>query len=245
MGYKIGVVSLGCNKNRVDTEHMLGYLTSQGHTLTNDPRQADVLIVNTCGFIGPAREEAIDTLKEMATYRPPLKLLIATGCLAQRDPAGLWAAVPEIDAILGVGQYDRIGDVIDDAMQAKRPCVVGSPHALGVSNPPRVLTTPPYLAYLKVADGCDNGCSYCTIPTIRGPYRSRSFESVLQEAQGLVEKGVKELVVVAQDTTRYGMDLYGKPRLAQLLVALADLSPDVWVRFLYAYPEMVDGALLR
>lgn len=244
-GLKIGFVSLGCSKNRVDTERMMGYITQAGGILESDPSQADVIIVNTCGFIGDARQEAIDTLREMAQYKHyHCKALIATGCFPQRDTIGLLAAVPEIDGLMGVGPIADIGSIVEQALQNKRPTKVGKPTTNTVEPNRRVLSTPSYLAYLKVSDGCDNGCSYCTIPSIRGAYTSRTFESLMDEAQSLVARGVKELVVIAQDTTRYGMDLYGKPRLSELLVALADIPGVVWVRFLYAYPEMVDEALL-
>lgn len=237
----VGAISLGCNKNRVDTELMLGALVGAGHELVSDPSSAEVLIVNTCGFIGSAKEEAIDTILEMAEYKKAgsCKRLIVTGCLAQRYPEELYEGFPEVDAFLGVSDFDALLTVLS----GERTLMVGDP-CRDVTLTERVLTTPPYMAYLKIAEGCDNGCTYCSIPSIRGKYRSRPMDKLVAEAQALAARGVKEITLVAQDTTRYGLDLYGEPRLAELVERVCQIEGIVWVRALYCYPELVNGTLL-
>lgn len=243
----VGVISLGCNKNRVDAEVMLARLQECGYKLVQDPAQAEILIVNTCGFIRSAKEEALDTIFEMADYKTKgnCKILIAAGCLTERYADQLAEEMPEVDAILGIAQYHRIDQAVNEVLQGKRPVWVGDKQTLLESHA-RVQTTPQHFAYLKIAEGCDNRCTYCAIPGIRGPYRSRPIDALVKEAQQLAASGVKELVVVAQDTTRYGSD---RPQsgetLVTLLRALCRIEGLRWVRILYAYPEMVDEALLN
>jgi ribosomal protein S12 methylthiotransferase len=239
---KVGVVSLGCCKNRVDTEVMLAQLKSAGYELTPYEEQADVLVVNTCGFIDAAKREAIDTILDMARYKTQgdLKKLVVTGCLSQRYAQTLYEEMPEIDLILGTGQYRRIGEYLQKRERFVKVDEPDTDYDYGA----RVLTTPPHYAYLRVADGCDNKCSYCAIPSIRGAYASRTMEDVLSEAQALAGRGVAELNVVAQDTTRYGMDRYQKPMLPELLTRLCRIDGVRWVRLLYLYPDLITEELL-
>lgn len=243
----VGVISLGCNKNRVDAEVMLARLQQCGYQIVQDPAQAGILIVNTCGFIRSAKEEALDTIFEMAEYktRGNCHILIAAGCLTERYADQLAEEMPELDAILGIAQYHRVDQAVQAVLDGKRPVWVGDKQTLLESHA-RVQTTPQHFAYLKIAEGCDNRCTYCAIPGIRGPYRSRPIAALLKEAEQLAQSGVKELVVVAQDTTRYGSD---RPEsgetLAGLLRALCRIESLHWIRVLYAYPEMVDDALLQ
>ena len=202
----VGVVSLGCTKNRVDSETALGILKENGYLFSEDPAQADILLVNTCGFIGPAKEESIDTILEMAQYKKTgrCKLLIVSGCLAQRYEKDLMAEMPEIDLLMGVNQYDQLPQAIERALHGSRMSLCQDDyHYLEHS---RVLTTPGYSAYTRIGDGCSNRCTYCAIPLIRGPYRSRRMGDVLNEMTELAQKGVKEHILVAQDTSRYGTD---------------------------------------
>ena len=235
---RIGVISLGCAKNLVDTERMLGLLRAAGHTFVSAPAEADVLIVNTCGFIEPAKQESIDTILEMAAYKRTgrCRLLVATGCLTERYRKELAEAMPEIDLLLGVREYGRLPGLIARALALPQP-----PAACGA---PRVLTTPPYRAFLRVGDGCSNRCAYCAIPLIRGPLHSEPIEALLDEAKRLADGGVTELTVIAQDTSGYGADLYGRPRLVELLQRLAAIDALHWVRVLYTYPDTVTPALI-
>ena len=242
--YRVGVVSLGCAKNRVDTEMMLGILERGGYELTTDESQADVLIVNTCGFINSAKEESIDTLLSCAEYKKKgrLKLLVATGCLAQRYEKDLLSEIPELDLLLGVNQYERLPEALSDALTGKRASYCADDfHILSGD---RVLTTAPYMAYIRVADGCDNRCAYCAIPLIRGGFRSRTMEEVLAEMRSLAERGVKEQVIVAQDTSRFGMDTHGRSLLPELLEQASAIPGIEWLRVLYFYPDEVDERLL-
>ena len=238
----VGAVSLGCCKNRVDTEALLANVQAAGHGIQPDETLAQVVFLNTCGFLASARQEALEVLDELHACRPTVEKIIVTGCMAQRMPETLLAH-PAVDGILGVGQYHRAAETIQRVYAGERVCQIGYAQPVCGPLPPRMRTTP-HFAYLRVADGCDNRCSYCAIPGIRGPYHSVPFEHIIEEAKGFLAQDVRELVVVAQDTTRYGEDLYGHPRLAELLVTLADLNPTVWVRFLYAYPEKITPALL-
>ena len=221
--YSVGVVSLGCSKNRVDTELMLGILRKEGYRITADEREADILIVNTCGFIEPAKQESIDTLLSLARYKQEgkLKLLAATGCLTQRYEQAILQDMPEVDLVLGVSQYPMLPRAIEEALAGKRPsyCAPESTVLCGE----RVLTTAPYTAYVRIADGCDNRRAYCAIPLIRGGFRSRDMQSVLDEIRALAEQGVKEHVLVAQDTSRFGMDTHGRSLLPELMVRAADI----------------------
>ena len=241
----VGVVSLGCRKNRVDTELMLGILRKAGYEIVADERQADILIVNTCGFIDPAKQESIDTLFSLAEYKQTgrCKLLVATGCLVQRYEDAILADMPEVDLLLGVSQYEQLPQAIEEALSGKRPSYC-APNATILSGD-RVLTTPPYTAYIRIADGCDNRCTYCAIPLIRGGFRSRDIEDVLQEIRTLAAQGVREHVLVAQDTSRFGIDRVGKSLLPELMTRAADIPGVEWLRVLYTYPDEVDEELLN
>ncbi len=240
----VGMVSLGCSKNKVDAEVMLAKLSQAGYALTMDPAGADVIIVNTCGFINDAKVESVNAILEMAEYKKGrCQALIVSGCLTARYPGELWEEIPEADALLGVSQYPEIVSVVEKVLEGKRIRNTALDCRLAGS-PERILTTPPWMGYLKIAEGCDNRCSFCAIPDIRGPYRSRPLEELVEEAQWMAAQGVRELILIAQDTTRYGMDLYGAPSLPRLLEAVCQVEGIRWVRTLYCYPEMVDEALL-
>ena len=245
MAMKVGMVSLGCAKNRVDAELMLGVLVNEGFELESDPAKADAIIVNTCGFIEAAKQESIDTILEMADYKNDnCKALIVTGCLSKRYKDDLPEGLPEVDAFLGIGEGEKIAQVIRECMDGKRivDADAGFKYIEDVS---RVLTTPGYTAYVKIADGCNNRCAFCAIPYIRGNYISRSMENIEREVRELAANGVKEIVLIAQDTTYYGKDLYHKPMLAELLKRVADIEGIHWVRALYCYPELISDELLQ
>lgn len=250
---KIGVVSLGCPKNLVDSETMLGLIHEENYEITNDPSEAEIIIVNTCGFIESAKEESINTILQMAEYKESgsCKYIIVTGCLSQRYAEELFNELPEADAIAGVEVYDEIGSIIKRVMNGERFIMLerSKPDVIYTSKEtflPRILTTPSYTAYLKIAEGCDNCCSYCAIPKIRGPYRSKPMEQVLKEAKALAANGVKELIVVAQDTTRYGEDLPGgKLLLADLLKELNKIESLKWIRVMYCYPNNFTDELIE
>lgn len=250
---KIGVVSLGCPKNLVDSETMLGLIHDENYKITNDPSEAEIIIVNTCGFIESAKEESINTILQMAEYKKSgsCKYIIVTGCLSQRYAEELFNELPEADAIAGVEVYDEIGSIIKRVMNGERFIMLErtKPDVIYTSKEtflPRILTTPSYTAYLKIAEGCDNCCSYCAIPKIRGPYRSKPMEQVLKEAKALADNGVKELIVVAQDTTRYGEDLPGgKLLLADLLKELNKIESLKWIRVMYCYPNNFTDELIE
>ncbi len=233
----IGVISLGCAKNQVDTQTMLGYLKAAGHTFTGEPEKADVLIVNTCGFITAAKEESIDAIFEMAQYKEVgrCRLLVVTGCLSERYRKELTEEMPEVDLFLGVREYEKLPAMIAEKLEL--PC---SP----ILKPERLLVTPPYRAYLRIGDGCNNRCAYCAIPLIRGDLKSTPAERLVDEAKALADMGVTELSVIAQDTSGYGKDLYGEPRLIPLLRELDRIDGLRWVRLLYTYPDTVTPALL-
>lgn len=239
---KIGFISLGCSKNLVDTELMIGLCSENGYKIVNDPQDAEVVIINTCGFIDEAKEEAIATILDTATLKKDgkLKKLIVTGCLVQRYKEEILTEFPEVDLIVGVDEFPKIASLIEDGSGS----VISGNTAPYPEGLPRVLTTPSYMAYLKISEGCDNHCTYCAIPAIRGPYRSRPIENICDEAKRLYDSGVKELCVVAQDTTRYGTDLYGKSRLADLLTSLSDIGFP-WIRLFYTYAECIDDELLE
>lgn len=250
---KIGVVSLGCPKNLVDSETMLGLIHEENYEITNDPSEAEIIIVNTCGFIESAKEESVNTILQMAEYKKSgsCKYIIVTGCLSQRYAEELFNELPEADAIAGVEVYDEIGSIIKRVMNGERFIMLerSKPDVIYTSKEtflPRILTTPSYTAYLKIAEGCDNCCSYCAIPKIRGPYRSKPMEQVLKEAKALANNGVKELIVVAQDTTRYGEDLpEGKLLLADLLKELNKIESLKWIRVMYCYPNNFTDELIE
>ena len=224
---------------------MLGILRKAGYRITADEREADILIVNTCGFIEPAKQESIDTLLSLARYKQEgkLKLLAATGCLTQRYEQAILQDMPEVDLVLGVSQYPMLPRAIEEALAGKRPSYCAPEPTVLCGE--RVLTTAPYTAYVRIADGCDNRCAYCAIPLIRGGFRSRDMQSVLDEIRALAEQGVKEHVLVAQDTSRFGMDTHGRSLLPELMVRAADIPGVEWLRVLYCYPDEVDDTLLE
>lgn len=233
---KIGMVSLGCSKNLVDSEKIMGMLTNAGHEMVNDAKQAEVIFVNTCGFINPAKEEAISTILEMIDYKKDkCRLLIVVGCLAKRYKQELIHSLPEVDAVVGVDEYGRLDQILNE--------LLGSTNIQSWQGCERMIATPGYTAYLKIAEGCSNRCHYCAIPLIRGNYRSYEMASLLAEAQKLADGGVKELILIAQDTTMYGIDLYRKRALKELLMELNKL-PFVWIRVLYLYPDEIDQELI-
>jgi len=243
---KVYIETLGCSKNTTDSEIMLGILDDQ-YELCDDVLDAEVIIVNTCSFIHDAKEESIQTILELGKLKQAANCekLIVTGCLSQRYPEALIDEIPEIDAIIGTSSFYEIADVIDSTY--KHPAQklfmkhvdLEIPEAL-----PRILTTPKHYAYIKIAEGCDNRCTYCIIPKLRGKYRSRKIEDIVEEARDFVQMGVEELMIIAQDTTRYGIDLYGKPRLDELLDALSKIEGVRWIRIHYSYPDILDDALL-
>ncbi|HOV69854.1 MAG TPA: MiaB/RimO family radical SAM methylthiotransferase, partial [Clostridia bacterium] len=245
MAIKVGVISLGCPKNRVDSEIMLANIMKAGYTVTDNPHDAQVVIVNTCGFIEDAKTESIETILEISKIiKNRGGKLIVTGCLAQRYHDELLADMPEIDAMLGVYDYDSITKSIDDVLKGERTVRVGgSPKYMDAAE--RIVSTPKHYAYLKIADGCDNRCSYCAIPSIRGNYTSRGFDSLVAEAVQLAGSGVREMIVVAQDTTRYGLDIGLKNGLISLLDALSAIVGIKMIRIMYAYPESVDEQLFK
>ena len=255
---KLGLISLGCPKNLVDSEVMLGIIEKYHIEITNDPEAAEIIIVNTCGFIESAKQESIDTILSMSAYKTEgcCRYLIVTGCLAQRYAQELFHDMPEVDAIVGTNVYKDIAQVIERVMQGQRVLHLSETDFEKINleglqgnernlPDPRKLTTPSYMAYLKIAEGCDNFCSFCAIPLIRGRYTSKTYEQIMAEARELVERGVKELIVIAQDTTRYGQDLYGKLRLAELLHDLNGLPGLKWIRVLYSYPNTFTDELIE
>ena len=237
---KIGFVSLGCSKNLVDTEMMIGLSKKNGIEIVNNEKEADIILINTCGFIESAKQEAIDTILEMAEYKKNgnCKFLIVTGCLVQRYKLELQKSLPEVDLFITIDEYEKFGEKLQQLINEKL-----STYALKYED--RYLTTGNTTAYLKIAEGCSNRCTYCAIPYIRGPYVSRKMEDILDEAKNLNNKGYKEIIVIAQDTTKYGIDIYGKSMLAELLKELCKLNNFKWIRFLYAYPESVTKELIE
>ena len=246
MNKKIGMVSLGCPKNQVDAEIMLYRLKEAGYEITGNEGEADLVIVNTCGFIEDAKREAIDNILELGQLKEDgsLKGLIVTGCLAERYKNEVIDEMPEIDALLGIGCNADIVSVVERVISGEKGIALFAEKEKLDMDSDRILATPRYTAYLRVADGCDNCCTYCTIPSIRGHFRSRTMESVLDEANRLAKRGVRELVVIAQDTTRYGEDIYGKLMLPELLGKLCEIDGIEWIRILYAYPERITDELL-
>lgn len=240
-------ISLGCDKNLVDTEVMLGLLASKGHKMIDDEAQADVIVINTCCFINDAKEESIQTILEMADYKKEgrLKALIVTGCLAQRYKNEIIEEISEVDAVLGTTSYDKIVEAIDEALQGHSLVEMTDLDALPEVNTQRLVTTGGHFAYLKIAEGCDKHCTYCIIPKIRGNFRSVPMEKLLREAQELADQGVKELILVAQETTLYGKDIYGEKSLHKLLKELCKIAGIQWIRILYCYPEEITDELIQ
>ena len=236
---KIGMISLGCPKNQIDAEMLLFTLQSAGYIITPDEADADVIIVNTCGFIEAAKTEAIENILEAAAHKKDkLKALIVTGCLSERYRDEIYESFPEVDAVVGIGDNAGIAKIVENALEGKKHGGYKPPEDLCLSGG-RILTTPPYTAYLKIADGCDNCCTYCAIPAIRGRFRSRPMEEVVEEAKRLAENGVKELIVVAQDTT-----MYGQNALPALLEELCKIDGLHWIRTLYTYPDKIEDELI-
>ncbi|MCM1991130.1 30S ribosomal protein S12 methylthiotransferase RimO [Oceanirhabdus seepicola] len=242
---KVGLINLGCDKNRIDSEIMLGRMNKE-LILTNNIEEAHVLIINTCGFIEASKQESINTILEMASYKEDkCKVLIATGCLTQRYGDELLELMPELDAILGVNDYDKILEVIEKAFITDEKIVLCSTDSKGVNEGERVITTGAHSAYLRIAEGCDNKCAYCAIPGIRGKYRSRTKESIIEEAKSLAKQGVKEVILVAQDTTCYGKDIYGKKVLHELVRDISLVEGLEWIRILYCYAEEITDELIK
>ncbi|MBR0284842.1 MAG: 30S ribosomal protein S12 methylthiotransferase RimO [Selenomonadaceae bacterium] len=243
---KAGFISLGCAKNLVDTEIMLGILQDHGIELTTNPADADILIVNTCAFIQSAKEESITTLLSMADYKETgrCRALIVAGCLGQRYGQELLDELPEADAIIGTGAWNRIMEAVDETIRGRR-VIITEGEIIYDAKMPRIRTTPPYTAYVKIAEGCDNRCAFCAIPMIRGRYISRTVEDICAEVHALVGQGVKEINLIAQDTTNYGHDLYGKPSLARLLKEIVKEPKLKWVRILYCYPRFFTDELIE
>lgn len=244
---KILFISLGCDKNLVDSEEMLGMLRKEHFEFTDDEAEADVIVINTCCFVNDAKEESIETILQMAEYRKNgmCKALIVTGCLAQRYKDEIIKEIPEVDAVLGTSSYDSIVDAVKTALEGRRYELYSSLDKLIVEETDRVLTTGGYFAYLKIAEGCNKSCTYCIIPKIRGRYRSVPMEELISSAEQLVRGGAKELILVAQETTLYGADLYGKKMLPELLKKLCKISGLVWIRLLYCYPEEITDELIE
>ncbi|MGL6105936.1 30S ribosomal protein S12 methylthiotransferase RimO [Romboutsia sp.] len=244
---KIALESLGCSKNLVDAEIMMGILNKKGYKLVGDFEEADIIIVNTCGFIESAKQESIQTILELAEFKENgnLKILIVTGCLAQRYSEELKAEIPEIDAIVGTGSYQNIDDIIAGLKEEKHIISLNDIEFAYNEELPRYISTPSHMAYLKIAEGCDNHCTYCIIPKLRGKYRSRKMEDIIKEAKDLASRGVKEVIVIAQDTTKYGCDIYEKDSLPELLEELANIDGLKWIRVMYSYPESITEELVK
>ena len=245
--YNVSIVSLGCAKNHVDAEIMLGLLKESGYDITENKDEADVIIINTCGFIESAKTEAIEAILDAAEYKKSArcKAVIATGCLTQRYSQEVIEQIPEADGVLGIDGYDKIAEAVKACLEGKRYVYCDYVGDVSYLDSARILSGPKGSAYLKISEGCDNRCAYCAIPDIRGPFRSRTKESVIAEAERLAAAGVKELVVVAQDTSRYGKDLYGKPVLAELLYELNKISAIEWIRVMYLYPDEIASELIE
>lgn len=238
----VGFVSLGCSKNLIDTEMAIGLFKGNNYKIVNEVEKADIIVVNTCGFIGSAKEEAINTILEMAEYKKigSCKYLVVMGCLVQRYKKELQRALPEVDLFLSIDEYENYWDKIEKLVKNRDDIYSEKMDYLN-----RIITTGKTTAYLKIAEGCSNRCTYCAIPNIRGPYISRKFEDIITEAKKLAEAGYKEIIVIAQDTTKYGIDLYGEPKFAKLLEELAKIKEFKWIRFLYAYPESITDELIE
>lgn len=245
MQKKIGLVSLGCPKNLVDSEIMLGLLKKEEYIITNDKNDAEILIVNTCGFIESAKKESINTILEMAECKKNnCKILIVTGCLAERYKTDIIMEIPEVDAVLGTGSYGEIVKVIESLEKGDEPILYGSLSEIDYLKNDRVVSTSKGYAYLKIAEGCDNCCTYCIIPSLRGKYRSRKIEEIIEEAQQLSQNGAKEIILIAQDTTRYGIDIYKERKIVELIRKISEIKEVEWIRLLYCYPEEIDDNLI-
>jgi len=244
---KVGVISLGCPKNLTDTEVILGKLVQAGYQLTNDQNKADIMIINTCSFIGPAKDESFAVIKDTANLKSKgkLKFLVVAGCLTKRYKKDIFDRFEEVDAIVGPGSIDKIIHVLRSLNEQKKISLLEGSHCLFTHKAPRIRATPRHYAYIKIADGCDNRCSYCVVPSIRGKYQSRPMDSIVKEVSMLVRDGLKEAILVAQDTAMYGTDLYGKPKLHVLLRKLSGIKGLRWIRIMYAHPAHVTEELIR
>ncbi len=244
--YKVGIVSLGCDKNRIDTEIVLEKVSKE-YELTTDAKNADIIIVNTCGFIEKSKQESINTILEMAEYKNKYKckLLIATGCLTQRYGKELLELMPEIDILLGVNDYEKLNEYINDFIKNQKKIVKCNYSNEIINEGNRIISTQKHTAYVRIAEGCDNFCTYCIIPKIRGKYRSRKLENIVDEVNELARKGVKEVILVAQDTTRYGIDIYGEKKLPELIDSISKIKDIKWIRVLYCYPEEITRELIN
>ena len=244
---KLLFISLGCDKNLVDSEYMIGMLANDGIEITDDETQADIIIVNSCCFIGDAKEESINTILEMAQYKETgkCKSLIVTGCLAQRYKDEIFKEIPEVDAILGTNSYDTIVEAVHETLEKHRYSNLHTLEGLPSIKTKRIVTTGGHFAYLKIAEGCNKNCTYCVIPSVRGRYRSVPMEELIEQAKSLVEQGAKELILVAQETTLYGVDLYGEKSLHKLLDELNKISGLFWIRIMYCYPEEIYDELIE
>lgn len=244
---KAGFISLGCAKNLVDTEVMLGVLNDRGIEITSDPQEADIIIINTCSFIDSAKEESITTILQMAAFKKSAKCrgIIVAGCLGQRYKEELLDELSEVDAIVGTSAWPRIGEAVDAVLRGERVLFIDENNTIYDDKTPRISTTPFYSAYVKVAEGCSNCCSFCVIPHIRGNFRSRTIESIIAEVERLAARGVKEINLIAQDTTSYGRDLYGQPVLTELLRKLVTIKGILWIRLLYCYPKYFTDELIH
>lgn len=242
---KVSLVSLGCSKNLVDAEEMLGILGDNGYDIVDSEEDAEIMIVNTCAFIDAAKQESIDCIMEHIEYKKadPDRILVVTGCMSQRYKEEVLNEIPEVDIVVGTNEYHRIAEILEAHIIGKSE-IFCSDEYMDCGNLPRTVTTPSYMAYLKIAEGCDNHCTYCVIPAIRGKYRSRTIEDIVAEAERLADSGVRELIVIAQDTTRYGMDIYGEYRLPTLLDELCKIEKIRWIRVHYCYPELVTDELI-
>ena len=243
---KAGIISLGCAKNLVDTEVMLGILQENGVQITPNPAEADILIINTCAFIASAKEEGITTILNFAEYKEEFncRALIVAGCLGQRYRQELLDEMPEVDAIIGTAAWHRIMEAVEESLKGRRVILIGDKEKIYDAKTPRLRTTPDYTAYVKIAEGCDHRCAFCAIPLIRGKQISRPIEDIVEEVKKLAADGVKEINLIAQDTTNYGRDIYGKPRLADLLRELVKIEKIFWFRILYAYPQTFTDELI-
>ena len=244
--FKVGVINLGCDKNRIDSEIIISSL-SERYDITNDPKLADIILVNTCGFIESSKQESIDTILEMSKYKEKYKcsVLIATGCLTQRYGKELLELMPELDIMLGVNDYNKLLSSIEEVILKKVKVQHCSYSDENINEGQRVLTTGIYSAYIRISEGCDNTCTYCAIPSIRGKYRSRKIENIMQEAKDLSQHGCKEIILVAQDTTRYGIDLYGEKKLHKLINEISKITGIEWIRVLYCYAEEITDEIIN
>ena len=244
---KIMFISLGCDKNLVDTETMLGLLSKERFEFTNDESEADVIVINTCCFINDAKQESIDTILEMAEYKNSgtCKALIVTGCLAQRYKQEIIDEIPQVDVVMGTSNYDEIVDAVNGALEGKGGVNIEDADRLPLVNEKRVITTGGHYAYLKIAEGCNKHCTYCIIPKIRGEYRSIPMEFILKQAEEMVQEGVKEIILVAQETSMYGIDIYGRKMLPELLRKMCQISGLYWIRIMYCYPEEITDDLIQ